>query len=171
MHSQKTRQTAEDPGLKRERARRRRWWRGGRRRKRRERREAGCLKVPKRARKKDKSRPASLTEERRTERRALRAHVDQKRTARVPGSFPREEWRWTQDRKRERVRRGNRWMGLAAYPANAPSDIAVTLLWRARGYDVVVVKSGISVRSLIRLSSRLKIRLVSHEIENRVRRR
>lgn len=28
----------------------------------------------------------------------------------------------------ERVRRGNRWMGLAAYPANAPSDIAVTLL-------------------------------------------
>lgn len=34
---------------------------------------------------------------------------------------------------RERVRRGNRWMGLAAYPANAPSDIAVTLLCDARG--------------------------------------
>lgn len=28
--------------------------------------------------------------------------------------------------KRESIRKGNRWMGLAAYPANAPSDIAVT---------------------------------------------
>ena len=28
--------------------------------------------------------------------------------------------------KRERIRKGNRWMGLAAYPANAPSDIVVT---------------------------------------------
>lgn len=75
-------------------------------------------------------------------------------------SFPREEWRWTRGRKRQRVRRGNRWMGLAAYPANAPSDIAVTPLWRARGYDALVVKSGISVPSSIRLSSRLKIRSV-----------
>lgn len=90
--------------------------------------------------------------------------------ARVLGPFPRDERRRTRDRKRERVRRGNRWMGLAAYPANAPSDIAVTLLWRARGYDAVVVKSGISVLSSIRLSPRLRIRS-SRGIGNRVQRR
>jgi len=101
-------------------------------------------------------------------RRAPRVYVDWKRTMRVSGSFLREERRRTRDWKRERVRRGNRWMGLAAYPANAPSDIAVTLLWRARGYDAVVVKSGISVRSSIRLSSQLRICLASREIGNRV---
>lgn len=93
--------------------------------------EAGCLKVPKRARKRDKGRPASLMRARGETSgsdRAPRVHVDRKRTARVPGSFSREERRRTRNRKRERVRRGNRWMGLAAYPANAPSDIAVTLL-------------------------------------------
>lgn len=94
--------------------------------------EAGCLKVPKRARKRDKG-PAGIIDAgtRRDERErpwAPRAHVDRRRTARVPGSFSREERRRTRNRKRERVRRGNRWMGLAAYPANAPSDIAVTLL-------------------------------------------
>lgn len=65
MHSQKTRQTAEDPGLPP--------WNGSERDEEDDEEEegggkgsgeAGCLKVPKRARKRDKGWSASLTEER-----------------------------------------------------------------------------------------------------------
>lgn len=94
MHSQKTRQTAEDPGLppwnEREQEEEEdddEEEEGGE-----ESEEAGCLKVPKSARKRDKGWSATLTEERPSgNRRAPRAHVDRKRTARGPGLFSREE--------------------------------------------------------------------------------
>lgn len=155
MHSQKTRQTAEDPGPKRERTtlgeedrvrkRKRKTRRSRKSRRQRRTRKGGrpcggeCDEDTQRGGEKGR-RSSSLTPVYKGLKRGRKARapkVSWKRMRRVLGSLPREEWGWTRACKQERVRRGNRWMGLAAYPANAPSDIAVTSTWRERGCTVL----------------------------------
>lgn len=109
--------------------------------------EARCLKVPRGEweRERERKKGGSASCWRKRDERAPKVHTWIKRRRKREGLPPqlslslflvaarRNKDERSKIETRERVRRGNRWMGLAAYPANAPSDIAVTLLCDARG--------------------------------------